>query len=199
MTGPGDIAVRAANVAANRFWALHSDDSPLIFRALLTAEDRRGMQHDGIDWISVLRAIAYAPAKGRIEGLSTIEQQLARTIFPRRNRQLLWCKLFELRVARSLKQQMPKPDIWAAYLELAYYGAGLHRYGDVRAVFLKPAQPLTVRSASCIVACLKYPRPHHCGERWLLRHRQRTNYIGVRMIKMNVPSTNANEPSRIAI
>ncbi len=53
--------------------------SPHFVHALLSAEDSRFYQHDGVDYIGIIRALYYGlRSKGINQGASTITQQLAR-------------------------------------------------------------------------------------------------------------------------
>ncbi len=145
--------------------------------ALLAAEDGRGGSHGGIDWFSIARAVLAAPTRGRINGLSTIEQQLARVLFPRRPGKLFENKLFELRLALGLARSLPKRTIWTAYLELAHYGKELDGYVGARAEFCSAGKRIDPHAACCIVACLKYPRSIESRDRWSKLHEQRVRYI----------------------
>jgi membrane carboxypeptidase/penicillin-binding protein PbpC len=160
-------AIRTATIdAAASFMAKHAGDAPLIFDALLTAEDHRGRFHHGIDWFSIGRAILLAPCVGRVCAVSTIELQLVRTLRPRVRKD--FATLFnELVAAERISKACPKQVVWAAYLNLAYYGycAG---YQDVRYRFLGTDKLMDSHSAIQIVSCLKYPlerdakaRPEH--------------------------------------
>lgn len=141
--------------SAATFAIRHVRDAPLIYDALLVAEDHRGRRHLGIDGISIARAILVAPCVGRICAVSTIEQQVVRVVHPRARRD--WqTKLEELFLARALAKACSKETIWAAYLQVAYYGAA-GDYAKTRAAFAPSDAQLTPRTASQIVACLKYP------------------------------------------
>src|SRR5262245_61913621 len=56
--------------------------SPYLQRAVVAVEDRRFYYHPGIDPIGVARAIwVDVRSRERVEGASTLTQQLARTLF----------------------------------------------------------------------------------------------------------------------
>ncbi|WP_365785931.1 transglycosylase domain-containing protein [Phenylobacterium sp.] len=112
-----------------------------------------------------------------MRGISTIEQQLARTIFPRRGQPLLVAKVRELVLAWRLSRARPKIALWSAYLMTAYYGSGMNGYGSARQQFVKWGSPLSLLQASQIVSCLKYPRPRTPSPAWLRRHEVRTAYV----------------------
>jgi penicillin-binding protein 1A len=51
--------------------------------AFIAVEDKRFIEHDGVDWIRVAGAfLANIRAGGLVEGSSTISMQLSRTLFP---------------------------------------------------------------------------------------------------------------------
>src|ERR1043166_7824759 len=56
--------------------------SPDLQRAVVAVEDKRFYRHPGIDPIGVARAVVRdVRARGRVEGGSTLTQQLARTLY----------------------------------------------------------------------------------------------------------------------
>lgn len=170
------LAVARADASAKAFFQSFSADCPLIFLALLAAEDHRGPQHRGIDYFSLGRALMKWPLIGKLYGVSTIEQQLVRTIFPR-NGALLPNKLAELLSSTYMAHCLRKQTIWASYLQLAYYGEDLRGYGAVRTIFERHDQPLSIAAAASIVACLKYPKPHPSTETWARLHERRRGYV----------------------
>jgi len=59
-----------------------SEISPLLQRAVVAVEDHRFFYHPGIDPIGLARAVVRdVRSHGRVEGGSTLTQQLARTLF----------------------------------------------------------------------------------------------------------------------
>lgn len=67
-----------------RYWSVnrttvdYNEISPYVFDALIATEDERYMEHAGIDFRAVLRAVSSA---GEAGGASTITQQLAKLLF----------------------------------------------------------------------------------------------------------------------
>lgn len=162
---------------AGAFRSGFAGDRANIYRALLIGEDIRGQQHSGIDYYSIMRAVALSPLRGRICGLSTVAQQYVRTIFPRSGKNLLLAKLSELVLAWQLHRHRERETIWAAYLMCAYYGAHAKGYAAIRTHFTADTGPITREVAAAIVACLKYPRPSVAGSGWRAKHVQRVQYI----------------------
>ncbi|WP_421936293.1 transglycosylase domain-containing protein [Phenylobacterium sp.] len=174
--------------AASRLLRNHGADVPILFSALLAAEDHRGRSHRGIDWFSILRAIFKSRRTGGIKGISTIEQQLVRTVFPRRGVPRWKRKGPELRLASQLAVLLPKEVIWAAYLNCAYYGRDYPGYAYIRAKFADRTEILTELAAAQIVSCLKYPAPHWETAGWQEVHKRRTAYVLRRLAKLGPPA-----------
>ena len=60
--------------------------SPYIISALIATEDRRFLEHSGIDFMSWLRVLKGVDTGGEgLGGGSTLSQQLAKNLYPRRN------------------------------------------------------------------------------------------------------------------
>lgn len=163
--------------AAGRFLAEHGSDVPLIFEALLAAEDHRGLTHRGIDWFSIGRAIYRLPEAKGIKGISTIEQQLVRTIFPRRGVPRWIRKGRECALAVHIANRLSKTTIWAAYLYCAYYGRDYPTYAQIRHKFLDREADIDAVAAARIVSCLKYPSPHRDNDSWVFVNARRTKYV----------------------
>src|SRR5262245_9028830 len=84
--------------------------------AFIASEDRRFEWHPGVDPVAVARAAAGNLRSGRVvSGASTIPQQLARLLVPRRR--TLAGKLQEALWALRLSAHLPREDILRAYLD----------------------------------------------------------------------------------
>lgn len=100
-------------------------DIPLhVRRAFIAIEDRRFADHNGFDPIGMGRGVMRYITRGRIEGGSTITQQLCKNRVLNRDRAALR-KLNEIACAASLERVMSKDEILLAYLngmEFGYVG-----------------------------------------------------------------------------
>lgn len=171
-----DIIYEATASDFAKFSHRYSNDSQILFSALVVAEDHRAKSHKGIDWISIFRVILLFPFTRRLKGISTIEQQYVRTVI-RRKGNLWFCKMLELRDARMLATRFPKEVIWGAYLSRAYYGANMLGYHQARHQFSHPSEIMSFKLAAEIVACLKYPRPRTPNPAWIEKHQNRVFHI----------------------
>ena len=130
-------------------WVPYDHISPLLRRAVLTAEDDAFYQHGGLDW-SELRASARRDLEERrvARGGSTITQQLAKNLFLGESRTLTR-KLTEVFLALRMERALSKRRIFELYLNLIEWGDGIYgaeaaarRYFGVSAADLSPRQAL---------------------------------------------------------
>jgi penicillin-binding protein 1C len=153
----GEVLYEARSDLGTRELRLHADRlPPALVAATLAAEDHRFHGHWGVDPIAMARATwRNVVALDRIEGGSTLTQQVAKLLLDRRAqlgtrtpRRRGWlAKIDEAIVALRLEHRLSKADILALYLNLAPYGnqiAGAERasraYFGVDSSMLTPAQ-----------------------------------------------------------
>ncbi|MGE8452244.1 MAG: biosynthetic peptidoglycan transglycosylase [Pseudomonadales bacterium] len=102
------------------------DDCDLVpsdgfIRALIVAEDRRFFFHVGFDAISIIRAAYMTICLGRLQGASTIEAQLVRTVTGRTEISFSR-KVREVLISTLVSLMRSKRRIASAYLSVAYFG-----------------------------------------------------------------------------
>ena len=88
---------------------------------ILYLEDRRFFIHRGIEFKSILRGFRRAITRGRIGGMSTIDQQVVRIALGRYERSFSR-KSRELLLAYFLNFHCPKREIFDYYIHSAYLG-----------------------------------------------------------------------------
>jgi membrane peptidoglycan carboxypeptidase len=138
---------------------LWADENSEIERITLLLEDRRFYRHSGFDLHCIPRMIKQAFTFKRIGGISTIEQQLVRTILSRRERTIKR-KFREVLLAWILSHRKTKRDILRAYLATAYFGYRLRGCDEVsKLIFCRPAGELSSAQAAVIASLLVYPLP----------------------------------------
>ena len=98
------------------------DLPPDLVNAVLAIEDRRFLQHSGVDYLRILKAAYVDIRAGRVEqGASTITMQLARSFFF--SSQRTWKrKLAETLVAFQLEGRLTKEQILEYYCNKIYLG-----------------------------------------------------------------------------
>src|SRR5947207_4580677 len=98
--------------------------APRMMQTTNSAEDRRFLQHFGVDPIAVARALANTSAPS---GASTITQQLARRLYLADDSSPLAVrKVHEALIALQLEANRSKAEILQLYLNDVYYGRGAY-------------------------------------------------------------------------
>ncbi|MBY8912604.1 PBP1A family penicillin-binding protein [Bacillus sp. YC2] len=134
-------------------------DVPMDVReAFIAVEDKRFYEHHGIDVKSVGRAVFRDILAGsKVEGGSTITQQLAKNIFLTNDKTFLR-KTKEVIIAINLERDYSKDKLLEMYLNQLYFGHGV--YGIQAAshyYFNKEVKDLTVAEGAVLAAIPKGP------------------------------------------
>ncbi|WP_307893799.1 transglycosylase domain-containing protein [Bacillus swezeyi] len=129
-----------------------------VKHAFIAVEDKRFYEHHGIDFKSVSRAI-YKDilAGGKVEGGSTITQQLAKNTFLTNDKTFLR-KTKEVIIAINLERDYSKDKLLEMYLNQLYFGHGV--YGIQAAAnyyFNKDAKDLNVSEGAVLASIPKAP------------------------------------------
>lgn len=107
------------------YYLEYEDIPAIVIDAMVVSEDRKFMEHDGVDyWANIRAAIALIKHKGEItQGASTITQQLARNVFL--SHEVTYeRKIEEIFTAQELEKKYTKFDILEFYLNEIYFANG---------------------------------------------------------------------------
>ncbi|WP_034157708.1 transglycosylase domain-containing protein [Sphingomonas sp. ERG5] len=141
---------------------LSYDKIPAVMRdAMVAVEDRRFRSHPGVDPVGVLRAVKLALANRgtdkRLQGASTITQQVARTIFLS-NKYDFGRKVREAILALAIERKFSKDQILELYLNKVYFGGGAYGIDAAsRRFFGHGADTLNLNEAAVIAGLVKAP------------------------------------------
>lgn len=95
----------------------------LVMKTFIAVEDRRFLDHGGVDWKGMMRAVAANLRKGgKAEGGGTITMQVARNIVLDERQKTFTRKLKEVGVAWELERNYSKEEILEAYLNFIDLG-----------------------------------------------------------------------------
>src|SRR5437667_5447568 len=135
-----------------------TDIAPDLQHAVVAIEDRRFYVHPGIDPIGVGRAVMRDVRAGeRVEGGSTLTQQLARTLFLSSVR-TYGRKVKEAAIALLIEAQLSKQQILELYLNRVYLSAGVYGVETMSEhLFRKPAKALTLPEAALVAGLIQAP------------------------------------------
>ncbi|MBF0111201.1 MAG: PBP1A family penicillin-binding protein [Desulfamplus sp.] len=133
--------------------------SPHFINAVLAVEDHMFWEHRGINKLRTLKAlyVTLTNRGKRIEGASTITQQLAKNLFFSFERTYLR-KFKEMLIAFQIEYSSTKEEILHAYLNQIAFGAGAQGVEKAAQVFFgKSAADLTIAEASLLAGLPKSP------------------------------------------
>jgi 1A family penicillin-binding protein len=132
--------------------------SPYLQKAVIAVEDRRFYHHPGIDPIGLARAVMRDIRSGaRVEGGSTLTQQLARTLFLS-NVRTYGRKAKEAGIALLIEAELTKTQILELYLNRIYLSGGVYGVEAMSEhLYRKPARELTLPEATLIAALIRAP------------------------------------------
>lgn len=103
--------------------------------AVVAVEDHRFFQHNGIDIVSIGRAIFNdIKAMKFVEGGSTITQQLAKNAYFTQEKNITR-KIAEVFMAFEFERNYSKNDILEFYLNTSYFGEGCYTVKDASKVY----------------------------------------------------------------
>jgi len=162
-----------------RDYVRYDQMSPNIKLAVISSEDQVFPDHNGFDFKSIKKAMAYNEKKpGRIKGASTISQQVAKNVFLWQGRSWIR-KGFEVYFTFMIELLWSKQRILEMYLNVAEMGKGIYGVEAAsRNYFKKAAKNLTRYEAALIAAALPNPvkytvkpvsRYVSIRSRWVLR------------------------------
>jgi penicillin-binding protein 1C len=126
---------------------------------LIAYEDRRFMDHEGVDWSGLTRAaVQFAGAGGHVvSGGSTLTMQVARLIEGEPTRSLA-SKIRQIVHAQALERAFTKDEILTLYLTLAPYGGNIEGIRAASlAYFGKEPTRLTTAESALLVALPQSP------------------------------------------
>jgi len=150
-------------------------------RAVIAVEDVRFFEHPGLDYIGILRA-AWTNMRrgGKVEGASTITQQLARSLFLSSER-TFDRKVRELVVAYKMELVSSKEQILETYLNQIYFGQGAYGVASAaQSYFGKDLSALTVAESAFLAGLPKSPN-HFSPFKNYDRAKKRQEHVLARM------------------
>lgn len=158
--GEGDVLL-GKFFKENRINADFEEISPNVINALVATEDARFFEHAGIDmraWMRVLfkSVLLFNESSG---GGSTLSQQLAKNIYPRRSYKMLSTpvnKIREMFIARRLENIYTKEDLLRLYLNTVPFSENIFGIKvAAQRFFKKSPDQLGVEEAAVLVGMLK--------------------------------------------
>lgn len=153
-----DGKVLGSYFVQNRSNAKFNELSPNLINALIATEDIRFYEHSGIDLKGTF-AIVFYSVIGKKRGSSTITQQLAKNLFPRKKQTIFnigVIKMKEWLTAIKIERNYTKEEIITMYFNTVDFGS--NSYGIKTAsntYFNKTPKDLSIDEAALLVGILK--------------------------------------------
>ncbi len=145
----------------NRTVVEFKEVSPNVLNALIATEDVRFYEHSGIDSRAMARVIVGLITGKRKGGGSTISQQLAKNLFPRKKMSkigMVITKLKEWSTAVKLERNYTKEEILAMYLNTVDFGSQAFGINSAAKTFFNTTpDSLTLEQAATLIGVLKAP------------------------------------------
>ena len=133
------------------------DVPPNVKNALLAIEDYRFYNHIGVDPYRIIGAVMKNLVTGKMEGASTITQQLAKNLFLYKD-QTYTRKVNEWAVALQIERFYTKDQILEMYMNYVFLGAGAYGFeAGARTYFGKSLKDLNLEEAALLAAIPKSP------------------------------------------
>ena len=134
------------------------DMSPHLVNAIIATEDHEFYRHGGINPKAILRAaIKDAIARKKVEGASTITQQLAKMIFLTPEKSFRR-KINEAFLSVQIEKDFTKDQIFELYANQVYLGHGAYGVEQAsRLYFGKHARDLSLTEAALIAGMIRRP------------------------------------------
>ncbi|MGE5425112.1 MAG: transglycosylase domain-containing protein, partial [Syntrophothermus sp.] len=146
----------------NRSNVSYQDLSPNVINALIATEDARFEGHSGVDVKAIFRVVFGVVTGTSRGGGSTITQQLAKNLFPRKkDRNFLETAIIKFKewvTAIKLERNYSKDEILAMYLNTVDFGS--QSFGiksAAKTYFNKMPSELTAEESATLVGMLKAP------------------------------------------
>ena len=186
----------AAFYDENRISVPFNQISKNVIDAVVSTEDPRFYQHDGVDWISLIRAsITSAASGGNGPGGSTITMQYVKNSLVEAasisgDKQAIadatvgglagiGRKIREIRLALALEKVSTKQDILAGYLNLSFFGNQINGIEAASQYYFDShASQLSIPQAAMLAAMLKSPNDYKPDvPENLVRAKNRRDYV----------------------
>lgn len=171
-------------------WVDYSKISPYMIKAVVAGEDAKFIEHSGVDWNAILKALNSNLIKDkRAPGGSTLTQQTVKNLFLSHDRSYLR-KAEEIFLAKVVELLWSKKRILEVYLNIAEFGNGIFGVqAAARHYFKTNASALTRQQSVWLASILINPKKYQ--NRQITRHlKQRITRISHDLNLVTVPERN---------
>jgi penicillin-binding protein 1A len=133
----------------------------VMIDAVLAIEDARFYQHNGVDYLGVIRAGLANVSRSKSQGASTITMQVARNVYLS-SEKTFTRKLYEILLTFKLEHALSKDQILEIYMNQIFLGNRAHGFAAAsEAYFGKPLKDITVAEAAMLAGLPKAPSAYN--------------------------------------
>jgi len=157
----------ADNALIGEFGEEHRDfiaikDIPdMMKKAVLSIEDKRFYEHNGIDWLRALGAVKANLGGSFRQGGSTITMQVARNFFLTREK-VIGRKLNEVMLSLKIENALSKDEILELYMNQIYLGQRSFGFGSAaQTYFGKSLKELNIAEMAMLAGLPQNPARHN--------------------------------------
>ena len=152
-----DVVLQKLYGGANRTWVKYEDIPKNLIHACIAIEDKRFMEHQGVDWVTTMRACLTMFLGSGSAGGSTITQQLVKNVTG--NREVtVRRKLAEIYSALKLEKEYTKEEIMEWYLNVIALGQNCEGVQSAAQVYFgKNVEELDLAQCASLIGITNNP------------------------------------------
>ena len=152
-----DVVLQKLYGGANRTWVKYEDIPKNLIHACIAIEDKRFMEHQGVDWLTTMRACLKMFLGSGSAGGSTITQQLVKNVTG--NREVtVRRKLAEIYSALKLEKEYTKEEIMEWYLNVIALGQNCEGVQSAAQVYFgKNVEELDLAQCASLIGITNNP------------------------------------------
>ncbi|WP_205326630.1 transglycosylase domain-containing protein [Glycomyces sp. YM15] len=171
--------------------------APVMQQAMVSAEDSRFFEHNGVDYRGIARAfVANNNSGGVQQGASTITMQYVRGALQLNaetideviaaTEQTAMRKLREARLAMAVEEQLTKDEILERYLNQAYFGHNAYGiFAAAQVYFSKHPSDLNLQESATLAGLVQAPSAYDPVTSDQTRALERRNWVLDRMVDID--------------
>ena len=154
--------------------------------AILAIEDARFFQHNGVDYLGVVRAGLANVGKAKSQGASTITMQVARNAYLSTEKTFTR-KIYEILLTFKLENNLSKDQILEIYMNQIYLGNRAYGFAAAAETYFgKPLRDLSVAEAAMLAGLPKAPSAYNpianpkrarVRQQYIIERMQENNFI----------------------
>ena len=166
--------------------------------AILAIEDARFFQHNGVDYLGVVRAGLANVGKAKSQGASTITMQVARNAYLSTEKTFTR-KIYEILLTFKLENNLSKDQILEIYMNQIYLGNRAYGFAAASETYFgKPLRDLSIAEAAMLAGLPKAPSAYNPIAN-PKRARVRQQYIIERMLENGFISADQAEAAKAEV